>query len=262
VSTKRDLLKNALLELNVFSPVDVDPSSDDLAFAESKFNRMTDQWNARNLMAFNRSFKSYTLTANHQPHLIGPGLASPDFDTGVGQGGSATSKAVRPVKIYAAAIIFNNVTPNVTKPIPVVDDDWWAENRVKSLTTSVPTALYYSPDFPNGSLYLWPVPNFAYGLELEWRTAFSALTLTDTLSLPPGYEEALTLSLAEALIPTFPDPQRDDAGLRMQASKARAIIESPNSKAPRMATKDAGMPSSNSGSGARGDFNYYSGGPR
>jgi hypothetical protein len=261
VSTKRDLIKVALTKLSVLSPIDGDPGADDLSFAAGEFDRMTDQWNARELLAYNRLFKSYTLTANHSPHLLGPGLSSPDFDTGVGAGGSSSSKAPRPTKIYAAAIVFNSVTPNVSKPIPVRDDDWWAENRVKTLTSTVPTDLYYSPDVPSGSLYFWPVPTAAYGVELEWRTAFSSLALDDVLSLSTGYEAALSDSLAEILIPSFPAAGRDDGSIRLNASRSRSIIEAPNSKAPRLRTRDSGMPTSGGGS-AKGDFNYYSGGSR
>lgn len=235
------LLTNALLEINAFQQGETIPAEDS-AFALSKLNRILDQWNARRAYVYNISFTSYTLTPNHQPHLIGPGLSSPDF-----------AAAVRPVEIIAANIVMTSVTPNVRVPLSIRDDAWWAANTVQGISTSLPTDLYYSDDWPSGALYLWPIPTTAYKLELFTRGILSSLTANASFSLPPGYEEAITLTLAEALSGPYDKPVTPS--LASAAMRARAAIQSLNSDSPRTSFAGTGLP----GGTRRGSFNYYSG---
>lgn len=234
-----DLIANTMKEIGALAPGEP-PTSDEQTDILGKLNRLLDRWNTQRLYTFNVNFVNYTLTANLSPHTIGP--------TGT------FTVSVRPVEIKAAAIILNNVTPNVTSPVTLRDDDWWANQRVKSLAASLPTDLYYSPDFPNGSLFLWPVPSTAYGLELETRTILASVVIGDTITLPPGYEDAITLSLAEDICPMFeksPNPVLLSAAMR-----ARSAIKATNSFSPRISTVEAGMPR---GGGVQSDWNYRTG---
>ena len=236
--TVLDLIQDALEEIGVYAPSET-PTAADASKALRVLNRMMDQWSARKLFAYNVAFSAFTLTPGTQPHTIGPGV------------GATFALAVRPIRIENAALILNNVTPNVDVPLNIRDDDWWANQRVKALTTNVPTDLYYSPDVPNGSLYLWPVPSFAYGLRLEtWVSAGQFAALTDTLSLPPGYHDAIMLSLAEKLARPF--GKALDAGLIADANRARVTIQKNNDKSPRIsAVSYSPKP--------KASFNYYSG---
>lgn len=258
MATFSDLISDSLKELSVIAAGEV-ANGDDIQEGLSKLNDLLDLWNSRERTAWSQLFRTYTLTAGHQPHLLGPGLTPPDFNTQPAvDGGSASSAgASRPMKIYAAAIVFNNLTPAVTAPIPIKDAKWWAYQRVKNLSSNVPTALYPQFDFPNLSLFLWPVPNFAYGLELETRGVLSQVQLADTVSLPPGYKRAITLSLAEDLISVFPVNGRSDGSLIMRAQAARQAIFDANSLPPTMETKDSGIPTSAGGYGQY--FNYITG---
>lgn len=234
-----DLITNSMKEIGALASEET-PSAAEQTDVLGKLNRLFDRWNTQRNYTYNVGFVNYTLTPNLNPHTIGP--------TGT------FSVSVRPVEIIAAALILNNVTPNVTMPLDLRDDTWWANQRVKTLPASVPTDLYYSPDFPNGSLFLWPVPTTAYGLELETRFILTSVTISATLNLPPGYEDAITLSLAEDICSMFqksPNPMLTSAAMR-----ARAAIKSTNAFSPRISTVDAGIPKSG---GARSDFNYLTG---
>lgn len=239
--TVLDVLTDALMEIGVYASGEV-PSAADATLALRKANEELDAWAARRMNAYSVAFTAYTLTPGHQPHLIGPGLTAPDF-----------AADQRPVRIEAAALILNNVTPNVDVPLNIRDDDWWANQRVKGITTTVPTDLYYSPDYPNGSLWLWPVPSFAYGIRLEtWGLISQLANLGDSFSLPPGYKKAFVLSLAERLCRPFGRGAMPD--LAADASRARAAIQANNAGSPRIASADFGT----RGNG-RGAFNYYTG---
>lgn len=228
------IVVNALIESGWLAQGET-PNAADANFALSKLNRVLDQWQAKKIYAYAMQFQAYTLIPNLAPHTIGP---------------SGTFVVpVRPVRLEGATLILNNVQPNVDCPINLRDAAWWNSERVKTLATSVPTDLYYEPDFPNGSLYFWPVPSWAYGVRLQtWQQISTFATLATSYNLPPGYEEAITMTLAANLI--GPNSQ----GLALQAREAVAAIQGNNNKSPRISSADHGTSGKK-----RGSFNYYSG---
>jgi hypothetical protein len=238
-----DIITEAMQGLNLISAVEI-PSTEDAAYCLKKLNSITDEWSAAGRYAFNKGFALYTLIPSKQPHTIGP---TGDFVV-----------SQRPVKVEACALVLPGSSP-VDVPMNIRDDDWWAANRVKSITTTVPTDLYYSPEEVNGSLYFWPVPKSAYQVRLEtWviLPVFADLNVT-TYNLAPGYQNALTLTLQEKIAPAFGSSAMQlAAGIAGQALSARKTIQSNNMTSPRMATKDSGMPNKT----RRGGFNYYTGG--
>lgn len=165
------------------------------------------------------------------------------------------TSSTRPAKIVDANLILNNVNPPVKQPLTIRDDDWWANNRIPTTPTSTPTDLYYSPQFPNGQIYLWPLPTVTYGLELEiWNNLSELSDLTSKFYLPQGYRDAITYSLAESLCPAFEKPISQD--LAKLAANARMKIQGLNQPAPRIGTRDAGMPRSGR---HRAGFNWLTG---
>lgn len=161
----------------------------------------------------------------------------------------------RPAKIANANIILNNVTPQVKIPLHIRDDDWWAANSVPGIATTIPTDLYYSPDWPNGNIYLWPKQTSTFLLELEiWTNLADLQDLTTKFFLPQGYRDAITYSLAETLCPAYGKPL--DAVLQAAGQRARAIVKDLNSTSPLIMTRDAGIPR---GAHTRSLFNYLNG---
>ena len=240
MSTGNQVIADAFVEIGSYAAGET-IAGEHLTLAQTRINQIINSWAARKVYAYNVDFTEYTLTANHQPHLIGPGLASPDF------------AAARPVTIENAALVLTNVTPNVDLPLNIRDDDWWANKRVKTLATSVPTSLYYSPGHPNGALYLWPVPTVVYGLRLKTWTVLSEITdFAATFSGPYGYELALLLTLAEALC--RPMGKQKPPDLIADARAARSTIMKNNDQSPRISLDDRGA------SRGAGDFNWYTGG--
>jgi hypothetical protein len=224
MSTALDIISNALKEIGAYAPGESVPSAE--AFdCLTRLNILLDHYDTRRLLIYNVNFNSYTLIPNHQPHTIGRGtlpnssLPSADFF------------ADRPVKIENANLVLTDSSPPVKVPMNLRNDDWWAAQSVPAVTSNIPTDLYYSPTDPNGSLYIWPVPTFAYDLELEtWQMLQSFATLQTRLSAPPGYERAITLNLALELAPMF---GATPSGVTAKNAKdALASIQSVNSTAP------------------------------
>ncbi len=239
--TWRDLLTQAAQEIGATGQGETLSAPDAVALLNLA-NELLDSWNADRLAVYANVFTVYTLVPALQPHTIGPT-------------GATYTVAQRPVSIDGANIVINTDPNNTVRtPLNLRDDDWWLGQAVRQVTSQLPTDLYYSADWPNGSIYLWPVPTTAYGLELETRTLLSSIDFDTVFSLPPGYRSALRLSIAEMACELF--GRAIPAMLPRRAAMARGRMFSNNSETPRLTTKDAGMPS---GGGNRAAFNYRTG---
>lgn len=245
--TALDVVTQALQEINSVAQGET-AQAGDAQFALQKFNRMLDEWAAQEKYVYSKTFTEYILTPNLQPHTIGPS-------------GATFTVTQRPVRIENANIILNTNNPATNIPLNLRDDDWWSKVRVPGVTSTVPTDLYYSTDWPNGSIYLWPVPTFAYGLQLEtWALLNQVPALSSVLNLPPGYLNAIITSLAERLCGPF--GMQVSPTLAMEAKNARVAIQGNNLSSPRAMTLDAGMPDQASRrNGSGGGFNWITGGP-
>lgn len=219
------------------------PSLDDSAFVLQKLQRVIDTFNAKRAMVYANVFKQFTLLANHAPHTIGPGA---NFDCNQ-----------RPVEIPSIGLLLVNSNPAVELSLTRRDKEWWANQRVKNQTSTVPTDYYYEPDWPNGSIYFWPIPTQVNNVLVQFWTVITELTAYATnFTMPPGYWDAIVYSLAVSLGPSFERPISPD--LRLLLSEALRAVQSNNIKSPRGTTIDAGMP----GSGDATTFNYYNAQPR
>ena len=229
----QDIVSQALMEIGAIDPSEA-PSAPELSLGLLKLNRLIDAWNADRRMIWTVQFlggpgnPALILVPNLLPHTIGPVNAT-------------FTVPQRPVKLLDANVILYNISPPVRSPLRIQDADWWDANRVYSITSSLPTDVYYEPDWPNGLLFIWPVPTTAYQLELEvWTALAQFFTPQDKVSLPPGYFDALVYDLAMSLAPSF-QAQISPALIALR-NKAMQRITEANTETPHIATQDAGMP--------------------
>ena len=235
--TGADICRSALYDINAFDAND-NIGNDDLIFVLGIVNRIIDNWNAERPAVYCETLNTYTLTPSLSPHTIGP--------TGT------FVVAQRPERIDDAQLVF--LTANKpTSDIQIRDAEWYAALSVSSLTSSVPTDLYYEKAWPNGNLYFYPIPTTAYQVQLLYRTVLSALTLNGTFSLPPGYQDALTRTASADIAVAYEKAPMMPLLLQL-ASAAQMRIFSNNAESPHIATIDSGMPS-----GQRPMGNYLTG---
>lgn len=196
------------------------------AFVLGRFNQLADNWNAQKECVWAEEFKSFTFVANQQDYTIGPSGA--DF----------TVTHTRPVAIDGANVV---LPTDVNNPINIRDWQWWLGLPLRTVNTTFPTDLYYEPSWPNGILHFWPKPNTAYDLELVIRNTLAQVVLTDSVTFPPGYQNALMLTLAEDIAPAYgADLSQTTVN---KAREARARIYRNNDFTPTIQTFDPGMPS-------------------
>lgn len=218
-------------------------STDDQAWVLQKLQRLIDRYNAREVMIYNVNFTLFTLNppaSPLDPTTIGPGG---DFD--VNQ---------RPVSIESIGLILDGGTPGVELPLNSRDDAWWANNRIKGLTSTLPTDYYYSPGWPLGQIYFWPVPTASHQVRLQTRQVLGEYTAYNTaFTMPPAYWDLIVYELAISLAPSF---QRDTSATLVGAWKAsQKAVQGNNIESPRLASD---CPSQSNGSG-RTDWNFLDG---
>lgn len=233
MASQQDLITAAYQELGLIDPIET-LSPEMLAFGLQKMNRLLDSWNAIREAVYVDAPGSHTLTSGLNPHTFGPT-------------GATFTVTQRPVTVFA----LNLVISDVRYPVRPRDSAWYASLSTPEISAQ-PTDFYWAPGWANGSLYLYPVPDSAYEIEL-WRRVLLAQvsTVTDTFSLPPGYWDAIVRTLAEDLAPAYNVPVAGD--LRVKAEAARAIVFANNLETPRIRTRDSGMPG---GASADGGFNW------
>lgn len=203
------IIKNALLGLNVLSPRET-LKPDDADYCLSQLNNILDDWNADVQTNYAERFVTFTSTGAN-PETIGPS--------------GTWVETVRPAHVDGLSY---DLGSGVFQPLYVTDDpQWWQAQQ--PLSTSLYGA-FYSPDVPNGSLTFTSVPDTGTDITLMLRTTFAAVALTDALSLAPGYESALTLTLQEHIAETF--HATVTPSLMQRAGKARARIFANNLRIP------------------------------
>lgn len=218
-------------------------SADDMAWVLQKLQRVIDTFNAKRTMVYANTFTSFTIVPNLAPHTIGP--------TGT------FAVPQRPVEIPSIGLQLVNTTPDTVEiPLTPRDRDWWANQRVKNVTSTIPTDYYYEPDWPNGSIYFWPVPNAVNNVLIQQRKVIAEMPNAATaFTMPPAYWDAIVYGLAIALGPSFERVVTPD--LRSLYMDALRAVQSNNIFSPTTDTGDAGMP----GVGRRSGFNYVSAQP-
>lgn len=257
--TALDIITDALIEIGALSPgeaANLDAEMGQWAFR--KLNYLIDTWQAKAGYVYAENFQTFTVgTVGLSPYFIGP---SP---------GSQLAVNERPVRIESAAFLLNTTGTQgpVDLPITIRDRAWWAAQETKNIQTNVITDLYYDPTWPDGACYFWPVPNAGFQVRLQlWLNLQSYERINDNLNgpgqtegtIPPGYRNALMLTLAETLCP---GAKIDPSPMLVEAAKqARIALLGNNAKSPRMSTQDSGMPRAGARAGTRADFNWATGG--
>lgn len=182
----------------------------------SRLNSMIDSWSNERLMIPYLSQTSFALTASTVSYSIGPG---------------ATFNMTRPTQVVNPCFIRD--TSNMDSPLEIINMEAYGRLVLKSTSGTYPSYLAYDHGFSatsTATLYVYPGPTS--GLTLYINTIqplgnFS--TVTQTLQLPPGYQDAIEsnygMRSALGLIPISND-------LREMARATKAAIKSTNMVTP------------------------------
>jgi hypothetical protein len=185
MATAQTIINGALRLLQVAS-TDVVLTNDEANDALESLNQMIDGWSNESLMLYHVTREQFTCIPAHNPHTIG---LSGDFVTSV------------PMNIEAATV----TVKGTDYPVLPIDYDDYAVIKLKTLQNVYPEYFYLDKASPVlANLYMYPVPSTASTINLYSRKPLTNFaSLTDNLTLPPGYERALKYSLAVELAPEY-----------------------------------------------------------
>ena len=162
----------------------------------------------------------------------------------------------RPPQIDGCNLVLNSSNPSTDLIVNIRDSQWWLNNQVKAIPSTIPTDLYADGSFPNSGLNFWPIPTVAYQVRLETRQQLTQVVdLTTSFVAPPTYSEAIHIELACSIAGALSKAITPDLAAKRRV--AIAALESNNMAAPRIASADYGA-----GLGGRREgFNWVSGLP-
>lgn len=225
--TALDLITGALRKIGQYAPgetLDANDANDAL----DTLNAMFDQWSIQELSVYNQVETVVNLTAGQATYTIGAGQY---FNT------------ERPLNLVRAYSRLTTSSSQVDFPCDIVTLQKYTSIGLKSQPGPWPKIVYYNSGFPNGTLYMWPVPSSNIEFHLWSDQIFSSLALNDTVYLPRGYFLGLQYSLAELLCSEYGMPVPPD--IKRFAKDFRDILKSLNAKPMTEAATDSVLVASN-----------------
>ena len=182
MATAQTLITRALRLLSVIGS-GVTPDSNALADGLTALNAMLEGWRNQPRASWSIDEVTGSIVANQQSYTLGP---------------AGNINTTRPINIENARFQLLGVD----YPLQIIDQAQWAGIRVKGLKSNIPRYIYPTGDYPMVTLNLWPIPTQAATLILGVVHPLSGISaLGDTVSLPPGYEQAIAYNLAICLAP-------------------------------------------------------------
>lgn len=208
MSTVLDLITDAMTEIGVKAAGEV-PEAADANDGLRSLNRMVNAWKAEKVFIYTNTATTKAITPNDGTYTVGIG---------------GDINVLRPLHLTSVNISDAVTTPPYEMSLRMMTDQDWAEVRIKTQTAYRPQAAYYNLTYPLATLELWPVPTSStLSIVLYAPEAVAEFTgLSQTVSLPPGYERMIVKNLALEIAPQYsvtPTPQ-----LERQAQDALAVV--------------------------------------
>lgn len=182
MTTANDLITGALQAVTSVTPGEpVDGG--EAANALIVLNRMLKSWSAKRLMIPYRTLENFTWTAGQASFTLG-------------QSGSPSFNTLRPDYV---TFVYRRQSPTQDAPLRPMTKDQYNALGDKN-TQGQPEWYYYDPQFPNGVLYLYPVPSSNITIFVESLKPVNQFTTLQTeIALPGEYEEPIVYLLAHRL---------------------------------------------------------------
>lgn len=208
MTTAANIISDALAEIGVIGASET-PSAEDQSFCLRKLNQVLQRW-SNSRLAF-PTLTEITLVLNGaQAYTIGP------------TGGTV---AARPISVRAASVVDSNGIEYLLQLIP---RDEWDAIAQKDVSGGPPTFLWYEATPTNGTVRVYPKAS-GYTLRLDCQVLLASFTsASSVLTLPEGYESALTLTLADDIAAAF--GKQTSADTRRRCAAAMSAIKTTNTE--------------------------------
>lgn len=206
MTTAATIIADAFIELGIIGPSESVQTSDQ-AMALRKLNQILQRWSNSPLVFPTLREISFPLTGL-QSYTVGP---------------SGVVSALRPLAVRAASSIDANGVECVAQLLP---RDEWDSIELKALAGGPPIYVWYEATEINGTVHVYPQSS-GYTMKLDCQVLLAVFDgSTSLVTLPAGYESALTLTLADDLAAAFGTKVSQDT--RRRCAAAMAAIKATN----------------------------------
>lgn len=154
--------------------------------ALNSLNDLLDSWSNESLIAFPLLREVFALAT----------IGLQETYTWGSPGDNFTS--IRPQNVRKAIIQLTGSTPSIELPMQIMNADEYAAITLKPLPSNFPLYCYIDDAYPRRNVNVWPVPTDSTNSLVFYSTKplLDISTLSQMLSLPPGYQRALRYALA------------------------------------------------------------------
>lgn len=203
MATVLDIIKSAMRKGGFLAKGET-PSSDESVDGMEMLNDLLASLANESILVYSRTTETFSLSGGVGSYTIGA---------------SATFNTTRPIRIVSAYVR----SGEIDYPLSIVNDEQYASIPFKT-SSGIPKFLNYSNAFPQATIRLYPVPSSTYSLILVSEKQITSFTsLSDTVSLPPGWERMLKYNLALELCPEY--GQQASAEIVKVAQESKAAIK-------------------------------------
>lgn len=216
--TALDLITKAFIRIGIYG-IGETLDAGDATYTLDTLNEMMDSWSNEALFCY-----AYL----NQSGVLVPGQAAYT----IGTSGGADFPIQRPTRMgtkTGTAYVQDDNGNNYQ--MTVVQQDRWnmISNRVTT-NSNFPDTLFYDPQFPLGIMNVFPVPTISY--TMFWSTLLMLEEfpdLTTVLTLPPGYQQAITDGLACRIWPDYKTAEVSQS-LQAQFAVSKGAIKRTNKR--------------------------------
>jgi hypothetical protein len=216
--TVLDLINSVVTLLNINAVGDAlgDAEADDI---KQSLNDMLDQWKTEQFLMYRILDLNFAVSANTGTYTIGYGAT---WDTTPNQ---------RPERIESAFCRDATGTMSIDFTMKPLNHNQYQMLPLKSIGTNYPTHYLYIPNWPNGTITLYPVPSQTLTCYLGVWMQFTTLNnLTDAISFPPGYVQEIKYGLAAELLTKYGTPSDMAEKIEKRAEFYRNALRTVNSE--------------------------------
>ena len=207
MTTASEIIKKAMQKAGVLTKAET-PASDEASDGLDSLNDLMASLSNDSIFAYQRVTESFSLVSGTASYTIGS---------------AGTFTTARPIKIIEA----HTRQANTDFPITLISDTIYQGISDKT-TQAIPYWLNYTNEFPTGTINLYPTPTAGYTLYITSEKALEEFTLSETVSLPPGWKRMLIYNLALELAPEYgqqPNPATVKIAKDSRGAIARSVLK-------------------------------------
>ena len=212
MTTANDQINSALRLIGQLAEGEA-PSTETANDALAALNQMIDSWNTERLSIYSTQDQVFSWPAGAINQTLGP--------TGNFIGN-------RPIELDDSTY-FIDPTNGVSYGIKIINQQQYDGIAVKTVTSTYPQVIWLNMDFPNISMYIYPVPTRVLTWHFVSVTELSQpAALTTSLVFPPGYLRAFKHNLACEIAAEFGvEPPPSVARIAMASKRNLKKVNNP-----------------------------------